>query len=488
MGSSSSVTGGGVSLSGSAAGNITVAAPITVSSGHSVSVANRSSGTVTFSGAISDTGTGISLSSNTGATVDFTGGLTASTGANSAFSATGGGTVSLTGANNTLTNTTATALVVQNTTIGASGLTFKSISSSGGTADGIILDTTGSSGGLTVTGDGSNTSVGGNSTGGTISGKSGSDGSTSSGIGIYLNSTKNVVLRRMTINGTNQNYGIRAFAVSNFTMEYSTIGGTDGTTASIDNYGEGSAYFGNATNSGITGTGTFTNDSISGGRGRNLSIVNGGPASSLALAVKGSTFSAIQNFGDGGDDFDVEARTSGSTINVTFGGTNAGELNTLTNAVGNSTSFAAQAGTTMDVQFKNNTISNDNANNIIGGSSVILQAAGSMTYVISGNSMRDANGSAIALGKQSSGTLLSGRVTNNTIGVAGTTDSGSKTGNGIFVSASGTGTVSTTITNNQIHQIRGNAHVYADNTGGSYTANFTIQGNTLDTPDLAGWF
>jgi hypothetical protein len=72
--------------------------------------------------------------------------------------------------------------------------------------------------------------------------------------------------------------------------------------------------------------------------------------------------------------------------------------------------------------------------------------------------------------------------------VAGVTDSGSKTGNGIFVSAGGTGTMSFTITNNQIHQIRGNAHIYADNTGGSYTANFTITGNTLDTPGLPNWF
>lgn len=151
------------------------------------------------------------------------------------------------------------------------------------------------------------------------------------------------------------------------------------------------------------------------------------------------------------------------------------------------TSFAAQTGASLDVQFKNNTLSNNNANNIIGGSSIIIQGQGQETFVISGNTMSDANGSAIALGKQSVGTLLSGQVINNIIGVAATTDSGSKTGNGIFVSASGVGTVSLTIKNNQIHQIHGNSHVYADNTGGSYTANFTIQGNTLDTPG-AGWF
>ncbi len=66
---------------------------------------------------------------------------------------------------NILSSTTGSALSVIRTNIGASGLTFKSISSSGGSADGIILDTTGASGGLTVTGDGTNVSVGGNSTG-----------------------------------------------------------------------------------------------------------------------------------------------------------------------------------------------------------------------------------------------------------------------------------------------------------------------------------
>jgi Bacterial Ig domain/RTX calcium-binding nonapeptide repeat (4 copies)/Cadherin domain len=479
-------------------GAFTYAGTISNASGRAIQVTNRNTGSpglVQFTGSVTSTGgTGVNLDNNDNGTLAFSGGLVLSTGANTAFSATNGGTVNVdnTGVVNTLTTTTGTALNVANTTIGATGLRFQSITAGTGTsagsgpANGIVLNNTGSTGGLTVTGDGTNTSVGGNASGGTISNATGADGATA-GSGVYLNNTSSVVLRRMTINGTNQNYGIRAFAVTNFTMEYSTVGGTNGTTVSIDNYGEGSAYFGNATNNGITGTGTFTNDNISGGRGRNLSIVNGGSASTLTLSVKGSTFGAIQNFGDGGDDFDVEARTSGSTMNVTFGGTNAGEPNTLTNAVGNSTSFAAQAGTTMDVQFKNNAISNNNPNNIIGGSSVILQAAGAMTYVVSGNTMRDANGSAIALGKQSSGTLLSGQVTNNTIGVAATTDSGSKTGNGIFVSASGGGTVSTTIKNNQIHQIHGNSHIYADNTGGSYTANFTIQGNTLDTPG-AGWF
>jgi hypothetical protein len=114
-----------------------------------------------------------------------------------------------------------------------------------------------------------------------------------------------------------------------------------------------------------------------------------------------------------------------------------------------------------------------------------------MTFHVTGNSMRDANGSAVTLFKASplSGIpSMSGYFANNTIGAAAVADSGSKTGNGIFISAGGAGTMSYTIANNVIHQIHGNAHIFADNTGGSYTANFTITGNTLDTPGLPNWF
>ena len=78
-------------------GNFSYGGTISTSAtGRSVEVTNRTGGTATFSGAVSDTGIGINLGSNTGATINFTGGVTASTGANAAFSATGGGTVNVT--------------------------------------------------------------------------------------------------------------------------------------------------------------------------------------------------------------------------------------------------------------------------------------------------------------------------------------------------------------------------------------------------------
>jgi hypothetical protein len=191
----------------------------------------------------------------------------------------------------------------------------------------------------------------------------------------------------------------------------------------------------------------------------------------------------------------MEARLSGTVLNATVTGS------TFTGSPSDAANFTGQQGTTMDVIFggvtgtpgtaPGNTITNNHAQNIIGGGNLTFATAGTMTFHAQGNTMRDANGSAVTFFKASalSGTpSMSGFFNNNIIGNAAVADSGSKTGNGIFVSAGGTGTMSYTITNNQIHQIHGNAHIFADNTGGSYTANFDIRGNMLDTPVLPFWF
>ncbi len=166
--------GDGIHISGGS-GNLDFAkASVTGSTGHSVSIASRTGGTGTFGGSITDHGTGINLSGNAGATINFSGTLSVSTGSNAGFSATGGGTVTATGTGSTISTSTGTALSVQNTTIGAGGLNFQSISSNGANP-GISLSSTGTSAGLTVTGTGSAAS------GGTIG--------SSAGNGITLSST-----------------------------------------------------------------------------------------------------------------------------------------------------------------------------------------------------------------------------------------------------------------------------------------------------------
>src|SRR3954451_3284974 len=147
----------------------------------------------------------------------------------------------------------------------------------------------------------------------------------------------------------------------------------------------------------------------------------------------------MQNFSGSNQCVAVEARVNdGVVINTTFGGTNPGEGNTVNNCVSDNVNFTGQANTTMDVVFRNNALSNNNPNNIIGGGNLVLATKGTMTFHVTGNTMRDANGSAVTFFKASplSGTpSMSGYFANNTIGVAAVADSGSKTGNGIFVSA-----------------------------------------------------
>ncbi len=493
-------------LSGATASNANVTYSGNISknnAGYAIDIDNHDAGTVTFqTGTLSSTGTSsglrirnsnggtinfnnttktlstginqaVTLDLNTGATISFTnGGLSVTTTSGAGFSATGGGTVTVQGTGNSITSTTGTALNVQNTTIGAGGLIFRSISSNGGSASGIILNTTGAIGGLNIAGNG------GAGTGGTIANKTGADGSTTSGVGIYLNSTAAVQINWMQLNDF-QNFAIRGNNVGGFTMANTVISGTNGTAASLafpENYGEGSVYFGNATTTGLTGAAAITNCNISGGRARNVSVVNSGGTLNR-LTITGTTFGLNQNSVDANQSLAVEARTGTNPVmNVTVTGS------TFTGSPGDLANFTGQTNTTMDVVFQNNTLSNNHAQNLIGGGGMTLATQGVMTINVATNTMRDADGSAITLQKALAGTSLSGTIDNNAIGVSGVAGSGSETANGIFFSFAGVGTIDLAVTNNIIRNYNGNAGIYADNTGGTYDARLTFTGNTTAEP------
>jgi len=163
-GSIAGKTSRGLDVAGGS-GNVTVAASIaSTASGRSVEVTGHTGGTVLVSGAVTDPGLGIHLDSNPGAVLTFSGTLDLDTTTSTAFNATNGGTVNVTGAGNDVDTTTGIGVNIADTTIGASDVTFQSVSANGAPS-GIVLDTTGASGGLVITGDGSNTN---NASGGTI--------------------------------------------------------------------------------------------------------------------------------------------------------------------------------------------------------------------------------------------------------------------------------------------------------------------------------
>ena len=169
-------------------------------------------GTVKLAALTSNGGTGANLTgSNSGATFDFTG-VAISSGANPGLAATGGGTIRVTGTTNTIATTTGTALNVSNTTIAADGLTFRSFSSDGGT-NGIVLNGTGATGGLTVTGNGGTCTFAVQScTGGVIQNKSGD--------AISLTNTASPSLSLVNVHDNDGN-GVMASGVSALTLSNS---------------------------------------------------------------------------------------------------------------------------------------------------------------------------------------------------------------------------------------------------------------------------
>jgi hypothetical protein len=311
----SSITNAGTTdflISGGTA-NVTYGGTITDDVGQLVSVSGATAGTKSFTGAISDgptanTGSGISLTGNGGSTISFSGGLALSTGANAAFTATGGGTVTATDTNSTITTTSGTALNVNGTTIGASDLNFRSITQSGGTSA-IVLNNTGTVGGLNVTGTGTTTG-----SGGAIS--------NTSGDAISLTSTRDIVLKNMNIGDASATDTQTTDTTNNISGHGITMNGVQPASNPhgllLDN-----VKIARTGGHGINGTGGNVGLSLN-----NVSILNAGdatfedaismgsgfPSSDMltgTVSITNSTFAAMVDHG-----FQVENAGSG-TLNMT---------------------------------------------------------------------------------------------------------------------------------------------------------------------------
>ncbi len=477
-GSFSNGSGAEVLISGGS-GTVSVGASIANNAGRSIDIQNRTGGTVAFTGAIADTAQGILLNANTGSTIAFSGGLALSTGANPAFTATGGGTVTATQNNTTIVNTiattTATALAITNTNIGAGGLTFRSISAGTGTAsagNGIVLDTTGvgaGNGGLTVSGNGTAGS------GGTIQQKSGADGTTTEGIGIYLNNTRSAAFNRMSISN-HTNFAIRGFGVAGFVLADSTIAGTNGTNAS-GLFSEGSMSF-----TELTGVATISTSSVSGGVTDNVRVVNSSGTLNR-LTFSGATIGA-QAAGGGNDGILLEA-TGTAVFNVTV------QNSTFTAAAGDLFNYILNGANTGDLVFTGNTLSNNHPAIATGGGGVTIVsgnnvgAGANFTFNIANNTFRDSVGTAVLIAKSTDPGTVTGRFDSNQLGVAAVADSGSLEGSGLKLQNLGLGTMTVAVTNNQIRQY--NNFGIEVLTGGSASPmsgamNVTVTGNTVETP------
>jgi VCBS repeat-containing protein len=449
--------GDGIDISGGS-GTLDLAhTSVSGSGGHSVFVTGRTGGTTTIGGTISDTGTGISLSSDSGSTTNFTGTITATTGANTAFSATGGGAVSATGTGSTLATTTATALGVQNTTIGSSGLTFQSISAgtpSSGPARGISLSSTGSLGGLTVTG-----SAGTAGSGGTIehTTSSGSETFGAGDGGIYLSATADVSLVDMDITA-NHASGVYGTGVTNLTLTGDSVTGNGTNNANNDD---------GVRIDGLTGAGTIATTTISGSAESDARIVSGA-SGSLTMSITGSTFStAAKGYG-------LLVSPNGATVSTTatgdtFSSNFADGLADLTTATGTGTiTFVA----------KNDTETNNTGAGIDLGTGGGISPAASFT--MSGDTATGQQGSGINVFNGGNGTWT-GHVTSDTVGNESTANSGSLAGWGIIVKQEGSGTLTAEVSGNTVSQIESFNGIEGDADNGPGTLNLTVTGNDVHT-------
>ena len=509
-----STSGTAFAVSGGS-GTITCDAIIVNTTGRMIDIQNRIGGTITLSGTLTNSGTGIlvqnnnsgsaktvqfsgssinlntftstaiTLANNAGATINFSGGnLKIQTTSGTGFNATGGATaINITGASNTIDSTTGTALNVQNSTIGASGLTFQRIASNGGFSTGIILDNTGSNGGLTVTGSGSAGS------GGTIANKSGSDGAITQGTGIYLNSCANVSLNHMQMNDFN-NRAIFGSGLSGFTLANSIINGANGD-SSADALTDGDLANDDACVSfkNLTGTAIIANCAITGGYEDNVRVINTSGTLNR-LTITNVTFGLNSTlFGD--NSLLLQAQNS-AVLNATV------QNSTFSGARGDAFQYDIANNATGDLIFTNNNCINIHPSVVSGGGGITISGGGSsianpnLTYDIVGNTFRGARGDAILVALQTGAGTFSGKIRNNIIGLAGMDKSGSSEASGIEVRViNSIGTQSVTIDGNQVRQY-GNYGIYLATGQGGLNGNLCskVINNTVANPstyDFAGF-
>lgn len=458
----------------------------TTAAGRSVEVTSHTGGTVAFGGAIDDNGLGINLTSNTGATINFTGGLDIDSGANTGFNATGGGTVNATQNNtsilNTIETTTGTGLDVENTTIGSSGLTFRSISvnpsGAAATGRGIVLLNTGSTAGLTVVGDGTNAA---NGSGGEIANLNGADGSTGldggtgfcveaaspfDGVGVYLNDTKSPTLRSMDLHDF-QNFGILGFDVNGFELTGVTVTasgiGMVGTNAGTD---DGPVHFCD-----VSGTATMSNVTASRGIEDNF-VVHNDAVTLTSLTVTSSTFSTTTAGSPGNDGFLIRARGTGN-VTATLTGS------TFSDNFANGLQAATENSGIIDLTVDGGTFTSNNIGINVSNQGVPAGATQNFTFDLSDASITGHATSASPVN------VFTGALSNANSTMEGTIDnltinnSNSGTGPGIFVQNNGNSKLVLEITNNTISGINGNNGIDAAAKNGSPDMDLTIDNNVI---------
>jgi hypothetical protein len=388
-------------------------------------------GTVTMAG--SSTVRGLNISPASGSQ-----GLTAS-------SATG-----LTVGEVSVTTTNAAAV---NLTNSDGTFSFTAINANGGTNGIVWTKTTAATGSFTVTGTGSA------GTGGTVQ--------SMTGVGVLLDHASSVSLSYVNVQNGGDD-GIRGTAVNGFTLANSTL------SANGNAVGENGLDF----IGGLTGTASISSSTVTGSAENGLIVTDG--SGSLNLTVTGSTFSntltSVGNDGihlDANDTAAITASVTGSTFNHNRGD----HLQFATNA---------SATGTNSITFSSNTLTGDRGTtyggtDLGGGVTISTDASSHTSFTLANNNVQGAVDSALKIDFGTNSTAagtLSGTISGNTIGTAGTPDSGSSQTNGISATLQGSGTETVAITSNTVRQYSANG-INVLTRLGAPTLNATITGNTV---------
>ncbi|MES2709265.1 MAG: cadherin-like domain-containing protein [Verrucomicrobiota bacterium] len=424
-------------------------------------------------------GNGISGSAvGTLALVDVDVTLTSTNNTHTALSLTTSGTVTATGAANFLSSVCGPALNVANVGIGADGLNFKSITAGNNTAaadpaNGIVLNNTGTAGGLTVTGDGGGAN---NGSGGTIQNTTAS--------GILLTGTGKVSLGYLNISNCRED-GIEGSSVTDLNLTRSTL------TASGDDSEDCGIKVAN-----LLGTCAWTNLSVTQSRLANVfventsgaltsfTITNGtygnlaaGGGNSILINIMGSA-----TLGSGG--------ISGATIS------NNGTARGLTLQSQGTAAVGSTGGQAFVVQ--NNAFS---ANGLHASFEQGGSAGLSFRFVSNGTAAAPLVTSQeqavnVFTSSQATGGTLYGKITGNYIGNAGVAGSGSTNAGGILATFQGQTATQLQIDGNTIRQTngdsrginlayRGPANPLAGSLGANTVAHHLTLTNNVVTPGAA---
>jgi hypothetical protein len=250
------------------------------------------------------------------------------------------------------------------------------------------------------------------------------------------------------------------------------INGTNGgpTAASAGSpYNDSSFYFTN-----LTGSASISNTSISGGFSNNVKLVN--TTGTLDRLTFSSVTIGANSTTDGNDGIGIEGQGA-AVVKVTV------QNSTFTSARGDLFQMNHIGTGTADLIFSGNALSNNHPAIATGGGGVTLGNGSSSTFSMSltSNTFRDAVGHAILIVKDiGTGTQLV-TFNNNTVGVSGVANSGSKEGSDLKIQQAGDGTQTVLVSGNIFYQYNNDAVLLQTGAGiakgGSFNA--TVTGNTI---------